>query len=233
MRAKTLLTNVSLSAAAAYANTLTICRQPLRRTLLAPDVRLMLDGYEPEVHVRDAFAEAPEGDALAGMIAADIAFVLPEDYLVKVDRASMANGLEVRPPLLDHELLELTARIPSRYKVSGGETKWLMKRAFADVIPPDLLRKPKQGFESPVDQWMRGTLRPVFESAVLGATASVGELIDQNTARRLLTEHVRRQSRHGQVLWSLLVLAKWAERYLDGSLPFPSTQPVTRARVAS
>ena len=217
LRARTLLTNISLPAASAYANTLAVCRQPLRRRLLAPDLRATLNGYDPASRVRDAYATAPGDDPLAGMIAADVGVTLPDDYLVKVDRASMANGLEVRPPLLDHELLELTARIPSRYKVSQGETKWLLKQAYAQHLPGGLLQRPKHGFEMPVDRWMAGPLQPVFESQVLPAAAPIGGLIDQQTARALLRDHVRGVARHGQVLWSLLVLAKWAERYLNRS----------------
>ena len=110
-----------------------------------------LNGYDPESRVRAAYAPA-EGDPVAGMISADVAVVLPEDYLVKVDRASMASGLEVRPPLLDHELLELTARMPSSYKVSHGETKRLLKECYRGDLPPALLRRAKQGFEMPVER---------------------------------------------------------------------------------
>jgi asparagine synthase (glutamine-hydrolysing) len=221
LRAKSLLTNVSLPSDAAYANTLTICRPPLRQRLLAPDLRASLDGYDPGLPVRVAYHGAPINDALAGMIGADIATVLPDDYLVKVDRASMAHGLEVRPPLLDHELLELTARIPSRYKISRGETKWLLRQAYAAELPPELLTRPKRGFEVPVERWMAGPLRPIFESSVLAPSAPVGGLIDQRTAGALLKAHTRGQARHGQVLWTLLILAKWAERYFRSSASVP------------
>src|SRR5207244_5199042 len=117
LRAKTLLSNLSVDAPAAYANTLTLCRQPLRRRLLAPNIAAALNGHDPEEIVCMNHRSAPSDDALGGMIAADFATVLPDDFLVKVDRASMAHGLEVRPPSLDHELLELAARIPSRWKV--------------------------------------------------------------------------------------------------------------------
>jgi asparagine synthase (glutamine-hydrolysing) len=109
LRAKTLLTNLSLDAAAAYANTLAVCRPPLRRRLLSADVRAHLNGHDPDEVVRAAHALAPPDSPLDGMLSADVATVLPDDFLVKVDRASMAHGLEVRPPLLDHELLELAA----------------------------------------------------------------------------------------------------------------------------
>jgi asparagine synthase (glutamine-hydrolysing) len=214
LRAKTLLTNISLPAASAYANTLTVCRNPLRRTLVAPDVRRVLNGYEPEAHIRDAYTQAMTADPLAGMIAADVGVVLPDDYLVKVDRATMANGLEARPPLLDHELLETTARIPSAYKISRGATKWLLKECYSDSLPKRLLQRPKHGFEMPVERWMAGPLKHVFETTVLEPRTRIADLIDQTTARTLLREHCHGVARHGQILWSLLVLAHWAEKYI-------------------
>ncbi len=134
LRAKTALSNLALDAGPAYANTLTLCRQPLRRRLMAPDLAAGLNGHRPERLIWESYATAPAGDALAGMIAADVGVVLPDDFLVKVDRASMAHGLEVRPPLVDHELLELAARIPSRWKVQGGQTKWILKQAYREIV---------------------------------------------------------------------------------------------------
>jgi asparagine synthase (glutamine-hydrolysing) len=214
LRAKTLLTNLSLAPGEAYANTLTLCRLPLRRELLAPDVARSLNGHQPEDRVLAAHFTAPPDDALGGMIAADVGVLLPDDFLVKVDRASMAHGLEVRPPLLDHELLELAARIPSRWKVRSGETKWVFKQAYRTQLPADVLWRPKHGFEIPIDAWLRGPLRPMFEAAVFDPQARVRDLVDQATARQVYRDHLSGRSRQGGVLWSLLVLARWAERYL-------------------
>jgi asparagine synthase (glutamine-hydrolysing) len=222
LRAKTLLQNLSLTADAAYANTLSICRQPLRRQLLAPDVLASLNGHDPDLSLRIPYASAPAGDALAGMIATDTATILPDDFLVKVDRASMAHGLEVRPPLLDHELLEMAARIPSQWKVHKGETKWIAKRAFADRLPPSSVWRPKHGFEMPVDAWLRGPLGDIFEASVLAPRARVSGLLNQATAQKLYRAHRSGIGRHGGVLWSLLILARWAERYLGGRSGLPS-----------
>jgi asparagine synthase (glutamine-hydrolysing) len=214
LRAKTLLTNLGRDAGGAYANTLTLCRPPLRRRLLAPDLARSLNGHDPERMVREGHAAAPPDDALGGMIAADVAMLLPDDFLVKVDRASMAHGLEVRPPLLDHELLELAARIPSRWKVHNGETKWVFKQAYRNRLPAEVTERRKQGFEIPIDAWLRGPLRDAFESAVLDPRARAGALIDQAAARSVYRAHLRGTGRNGAVLWSLLTLARWADRYL-------------------
>jgi asparagine synthase (glutamine-hydrolysing) len=218
-RAKTTLTNLSLDASSAYANTIALCREPLRRRLLASALRGTLNGHDPDQIVREAYATGSAGDALGGMIAADMEILLPDDYLVKVDRASMACGLEVRPPLLDHELLELSAQIPSRWKIRAGETKWVLKQAYRDLLPDTILKRPKQGFEIPVDAWLRGPLRPLFEASVLAPSAPLGGLIDQDVARGLYRSHLAQTGRHGATLWSLLVLARWADRYLKAPTP--------------
>lgn len=214
MRAKTRLTNLALDAPEAYANTVAICRQPLRHQILSADIRAELRARRAETTAAQGFRRAPPDDPLAGMIAADMDLLLPDDFLVKVDRASMACGLEVRPPLVDHELLELTARLPSAYKVRGRETKWVFKETFRERLPVGFTRRPKQGFEIPVDSWLRGPLRERVAGAVLGAGSPVAGLLDPTTVARLWREHQSGIGRHGAVLWSLLVLAAWAERYL-------------------
>jgi asparagine synthase (glutamine-hydrolysing) len=180
-------------------------------------------GFRVQGSVQDRTARSPfpteclgpsVPDVLTGMLAADTAVLLTDDFLTKVDRTSMAHGLEVRPPLVDHELLELAATIPSRLKVRGGETKWIMKQAFSDRLPRDAVWRAKHGFEIPVDAWLRGPLRDMFQSSVLSPAARVAELVDQPAVGRLYRAHLAKVGRHGGVLWSMLTLAKWAERWL-------------------
>jgi asparagine synthase (glutamine-hydrolysing) len=215
-RLKTALTNLSLDPAQAYANSISVCRPPLRRSLLHPDVRAQLNGNCPEQLVLKSFGRH-SSDPLRGMISSDINMLLPDDFLTKVDRASMSVGLEVRPPMVDHEFMELCARIPTSLKIRNGETKWLFKQMCIGTLPESVVRRPKQGFDIPVDDWLRGPLRDVFETNVLSPSARVSQLIDQTAARRLFAKHLGRWSRHGNLLWALLVLGAWAERYLDPS----------------
>ena len=223
LRLKTALTNLSLDDSSAYANTLSVCRQPLRRQLLHQDVRSQLNGHCPADRVTRAFGDHA-GDALRGMIAADVHMLLPDDFLTKVDRASMAVGLEVRPPLVDHEFLELTARIPSSLKIRNGQTKWLFKQLCGGSLPDDVVHRPKQGFDIPVDDWLRGPLRHCFESTVLANNGSLDGLIDTAVARRLYGQHRSKHGSHGQVLWSILVFAAWADRWLKPHPMFAGEQ---------
>ena len=214
LRAKTLLANLALEPADAYANTLAVCRLPHRELLMRPELRAQLNGYRPEEIVKQYYLLAPQDDPLAGMITADIHTLLPDDFLVKVDRAAMSCGLEVRPPFLDHELLELAAQVPSDLKVHKGKTKWILKEAYRDVLPAEILNRPKHGFEIPVDEWLRGPLREMVYSLVLSTRTRAAELIDTAYARKMYQSHLNGTGRHGAVLWGLLVLAAWADRYL-------------------
>jgi asparagine synthase (glutamine-hydrolysing) len=221
LRLKTALTNLSLDDAGAYANTISLCRLPLRRSLLHGDVRGMLNGHAPEARVRHGFGQAG-GDPLRGMISADVDMLLPDDFLTKVDRASMAFGLEVRPPLVDHELFELAARMPSSLKIRRGETKWLFKQICDEWLPADVVRRPKHGFDVPVDDWLRGPLRELFHESVLDANAAVAPYIDQRVAESLYQSHRRRTGRYGAILWALTVLGCWTNRYLGAAVPTPA-----------
>jgi asparagine synthase (glutamine-hydrolysing) len=214
LRAKTLLANVSLTAGEAYANTVALARSPWRRGLLSYDVRAQLNGHRPEDLITRAFGAAPQRDPLAGMIAADVNVLLPDDFLTKVDRSSMSCGLEVRPPLVDHELLELASQIPSELKVRDGQGKWIFKQAYRSQLPASVCDRPKQGFEIPVDQWLRGPLRNVFEANVLSPQSPAAALIDQSAVMRLFRSHIGHRGRHGPTLWSLMVLGRWAATYL-------------------
>jgi len=214
LRAQSVLTNLSRSPAAAYANTVSVCRTPLRRRLLAGDLHQELNGHVPEHLLTEYYRTASPADPLAGMIAADIGVLLPDDFLTKVDRASMACGLEVRPPLVDHQLLELAFALPSEWKVRAGRGKWLLGELYRDRLPPDILQRPKQGFEIPTDRWLRGPLNEMLQDAILSPRSRLADWIDRRQAEQICREHLAGRSRHGNLLWSLLVLARWADEYV-------------------
>jgi asparagine synthase (glutamine-hydrolysing) len=120
----------------------------------------------------------------------------------------------VRPQLLDHELLELAARIPSKWKIRKGETKWIFKQAVQNRLPASVVTRAKRGFELPIDAWLRGPLRQAFEDVVLGPGARLESLVDRGVVQTLYRDHLSGVGRHGAILWAVLVLAHWSERYL-------------------
>lgn len=213
LRLKTVLTNLSLDAANAYANTISLCRPAQRALLLNPDIRHSLNGHRVEEGVVHAFHQS-HSTSLNGMLGADIAMLLPDDFLTKVDRASMAVGLEVRPPLVDHQFLELAAQVPSEFKILNGETKWIFKKMCERSLPSEVIWRKKQGFEIPVDSWLRGPLREDFEAQVLSPNSRIRDYINIPAAHSLYESHLKQTGRQGAILWSLLVLGRWLEEYL-------------------
>ena len=145
----------------------------------------------------------------------DLKTWLVDTYMEKTDKATMACSLEARLPLLDPRLVDLAFQIPSQYKIKGGRTKQILKRAVASVVPPEVLRKPKHGFSVPTDPWFRGDLKEF----------TFDVLFDERTCRRgyfnmciiedLWREHVAGREVWDEQLWLLLNLELWQRAYLD------------------
>ncbi|MDO4574833.1 MAG: asparagine synthase (glutamine-hydrolyzing) [Planctomycetia bacterium] len=212
-RFKTAFQNLARPAAEAYANTVSFCRDPLRKRLLAPLLHSV--NYERSdigEKMIEAFRSAPRGDTLAGMQTAEIRVGLPE-AMVKVDRTTMSCGLEVRSPFLDTVVLQMASELPSEYKIRDGLGKWILRQIFEPQFPVRMKNRPKQGFELPTDIWLRGPLVPMFRDEVLCADSPIAEWVDTTVAQSLFDDHLARRSNHGGTLWALLVLSKWTQRW--------------------
>jgi asparagine synthase (glutamine-hydrolysing) len=138
------------------------------------------------------------------------------ELLMKQDQMSMAASIESRVPFLDHELVEFAARMPERMKVRGMTTKYVLRKAMADVLPPEILTRRKMGFPVPVGAWFRGPYRHVLDDLVLGERATSRGLFDQAALRRLVASHVSGEANHAERLWSLVNLELWQRLHLDG-----------------
>lgn len=214
-RLQTAFRNLSMTAGEAYANSLSFCRSPLRQKLLAPLYR-QADFVPSDVgrQYAEAFASVGAHDTLLGMQMAEISVGLPE-AMVKVDRASMMCGLEVRSPFLDTKVLELAGQIPSEFKIRDGLGKWILRKTFEPQFPMKLKSRPKQGFELPTDAWLRGPLKDVFHDEVLGPHSRLSQWVDLSYAKRLHREHAQGVGSYGGTLWSLMFLEKWLERWME------------------
>ena len=179
--------------------------------------RLML---RPPTERLDAIAagfEASGGDdVLARMFAVDARTQLPDDLLMLTDKMTMASSLECRVPLLDHELVELAAQIPASVKVAGGELKALMKKALADVLPREVLHRPKRGFGAPMGAWLKGALSDMLDGALSRHSVEARGLLDPAPIARLIEDHRANRIDGTDKLLALLNLEIWCRVYLDG-----------------
>ena len=152
-------------------------------------------------------------DPIKRMQHVDLHTFLPDDLLVKVDRASMACSLEVRVPLLDRRVVELAASFPMSLKLRGLTTKWVLKRAARDMLPREIIERPKKGFGIPLGQWFRRELRPLLREACAPDAIRRAGLFRPEAVERLLGEHEAGRRDHRKKLYTLLAFQLWASRY--------------------
>ncbi len=168
------------------------------------------------------YRRCPSTNALQRAQYADLKVYLPNDPLVKVDRTSMANSLEVRCPLLDHRIIEFAFRVPADRKVRGRRSKYYLRELGARRLPAGLASLPKKGFDAPIGEWIRGPYRLWFEREVLGRDSSVSSLIDTTLVARWLREHCDEGQDRSSVLWTTWCLERW-HRLLEHGRPISST----------
>ena len=153
-------------------------------------------------------ANAPAQSGLDQAQYADIKMWLPGDFLTKVDRMSMAVGLEAREPLLDHRLLEFAASLPEKMRIRGGQGKWLMKKSMERYLPADVLYRPKMSFVTPIDQWFRGPLAGQARALSTSFVFSQMDLFDSRALAAMAEEHISGRADNGRLLWQLVMLEK-------------------------
>ncbi len=132
-----------------------------------------------------------------------------DDILVKVDRCSMLHSLEVRAPFLDKDVAEFAARLPVSRKLHGFKRKWLLKKAFAELLPDEILYRNKRGFQIPVAEWLRGRMRPLMEDLLSESTLKAQGIFNHQAVRALMDEHVSGRADLRKPLWTLLVFQLW------------------------
>lgn len=131
----------------------------------------------------------------------------------------MAASIESRVPFLDHPLVEFATRLPPRLKLRGLTTKYVLRQAMRDTLPPEILTRKKMGFPVPIDAWFRGSFRPIVDEFVLGPRAMQRGLFEPAAMRALVGDHDAGTARNGQRLWSLINLELWHRIFLDGESP--------------
>jgi asparagine synthase (glutamine-hydrolysing) len=210
LRLATILDNLAVDADRAYWNDRRLIPRRLSERLFGENRR----PFEPFAALTTHLARAPEGDPLARSLYLDFKTWLADDGLVKVDRMSMAHGLEVRCPLLDHRVVELAAKTPSRLKLGCGGSKILLKKLAARRLPAEILARPKRGFAPPVERWLREDLRDLAHDLLLARDSLVAGLCERREVARLLSDHAARRIDAGWAIWTLLMLEEWGRAAL-------------------
>ncbi len=165
---------------------------------------------------RAAWAARAPGDAVDGAQRIDLATYLPDDLLVMADRMTMAHSLELRAPFCDHRVVEAALAIPSAVKLPRRRLKGLLKTAFADVLPAEVLVRRKQGFMVPLARWLRTSLRPLLDDLLAPAVVEARGVFEPAAVARLRAAHDAGGQGHADRLWSLVMLESWMRHHLDG-----------------
>lgn len=214
-----LLRSVAETTAERYARWMVMFPDDLKDSLYTPEMRAALAGHPSIRLLAEGWGRGGGTGLLDKTLAADVAMYLPDALLVKMDIATMAHGLEVRSPLLDHRLMEFAAALPPEYKRRGTETKVLMRKALADVLPREILTRPKMGFGVPLGEWFRADLRGLAEELLLESRTTQRGYFDSRALRTLLDQHFAGRHNHGYRLWALLMLELWHRMFIDPAVP--------------
>lgn len=164
-------------------------------------------------------AHASPDDWLNRALYVDMKTYLVDDILTKVDRMSMAVSLESRPPLLDHKVVEFVATLPPRLKLKGFESKYILKKTAARLVPQEILSRRKQGFRLPIAEWLRSQLRGTAEDLLLGPTAAQRGYFEKSEMETLWRDHLSGHRDNAHQIWSLILLELWHRKYIDDSGP--------------
>jgi asparagine synthase (glutamine-hydrolysing) len=212
LRAKATLEALAADTAHGYLRAVTPLPARDVGRLLDPRFVARLDGYDPAQVIARHLEDADTDDPLARAQYVDLMTWLPGRMLTKVDRASMAHGLEVRPPLLDHHLVEWACRLPAARKLDGFAGKTILKNALRPLVPAALLDRPKRGFGIPLASWLRRGLEPRLEALAASRRLEASGLVRAGAVDAVVAEHRRGGRDHGQLLWTLLMLDAFLAR---------------------
>ncbi len=218
-RAKTTFEGLARDSVEAYFHSISILRGPMRDELFSSKFKSELAGYNAQEVFNRHAANAGTDDPLALIQYLDIKTYLVGDINTKVDRASMAHSLEVREPLMDHELIEWLATLPSTHKIKGQEGKYLFKKSMEPYLPADVLYRPKMGFSVPLARWFRGPLKQRVRDAVLGDRLKSTGCFNTVYLQHLIDAHQSGARDYSAPLWTLMMFEAFLRQVVDGSRP--------------
>ena len=216
-RAKTTFEGLARDSVESYFHTVSILRGPMREALFSPRFKTELAGYNAQEVFKRHAALAGTNDPLALIQYLDLKTYLVGDINTKVDRASMAHSLEVREPLMDHELVQWLATLPSSHKIQGQEGKFVFKKSMESYLPQDVLYRPKMGFSVPLARWFRGPLKQRVRDAVLGERLASTGWFNAAYLQHLVESHQSGRCDYSAPLWTLLMFEAFLRQVVDAT----------------
>jgi len=197
---------------------------PEKRRLVPEELPRALDGVLAELRSQ----LGRNGTDLNAYLWFDQKYYLADDILVKSDRISMAHSLEVRPPFLDHRIVEFANRLPASLKVSGSRQKIVLQQLMKDKLPQSILRRPKIGFDIPAHDWLRGALRPLLVETLRSGAAEYADIFCPQVIEHHLHDHLERRVNIGYHLWGLMILFLWMKKW---NVRAPQPEAASRSAV--
>ncbi len=186
----------------------------LREELYVPGFRKQIDPECSLQYLRECFSAVRSQNLLNKMLYVDTKTWLPDDLLIKADKMTMANSVELRVPLLDHKVLEFAASIPTEYKLNGLTTKYILKRALKDRVPEQVIKRKKAGFSVPVQAWISGELRGFSRDVLLDSKTLARGYFMKGAVEKMLNQ-AEKENKYGKEVFSLLVLELWCREFID------------------
>jgi asparagine synthase (glutamine-hydrolysing) len=210
-----LLEMLSVDRVRNYAEQIKIFNAKEREDIYTKDFFKSVEKLDPLDFLMNKFIDSETEDFLERLLYVDINSYLPEDLLVKMDIATMANSLEARVPFLDHKFLEFVATIPSRLKLKGFKTKFILRAAFRDFLPEVIFKRRKMGFVIPVSRWFRNELKDYVYDILLDPRTLNRGYFRREGVQRLLKDHLESRYDHSAKIWALLFLEMWFRVFID------------------
>jgi asparagine synthase (glutamine-hydrolysing) len=198
-----------------YLEWIAIFNQARRAELYSEGFQAAVSDSDPLEFLASRAAQSSRRDPVTSISLTDLTTYLPCDLMTKVDIASMAHGLETRPPFLDHRVVELAARMPLRHKFRWGRGKRVLRAAFAELLPREIRKRPKMGFGVPLDHWFRGPLASFAREVLLDRRTLERGMFRPEAVGGLVEAHLSGRFDHSYRLWALLVLELWQRRWVD------------------
>ena len=183
--------------------------EDMKQECLNDEMRVLVKGHQSDAFLSEFFDRAYADSFLDRTLYTDLLNYLPGNNLVKMDRMTMAHGLEARSPLLDKKYVEFSACLPEKMKIKGRQTKYLLRKMQTDILPDNIRDRNKRGFAAPVEEWCKKDLRDLIQDSLLSPNSKIYDFFKPDRIQQMVSDHQKGRINHGRRIWTLLILEEW------------------------